>query len=187
MSARYRSSRAQLHVAYTWSHNIDNQSEPLAGDFYDLLPTRPGASVGASLPATFSDPNNSRADRGNSDFDQRHNLVAFGIWQLPQPPARSRGAAWLRDCGSFLAAVRSGFYTVTANSLGQRLNWCPPLALPPRESRHPRQFFDSAAFDYAPADASEHGPYEFAVPSVHRGYFCEPLRACTRSRFPRVA
>jgi hypothetical protein len=34
--ARYRAYRTQVKVFYTWSHVIDNQSEPLAGEFFDL-------------------------------------------------------------------------------------------------------------------------------------------------------
>lgn len=34
--ARYHSNGRSLYVAYTWSHSIDNQSDPLAGDFFDL-------------------------------------------------------------------------------------------------------------------------------------------------------
>ena len=32
-SARYRISRSQVQVAYTYGHSIDNQSEPLLGEF----------------------------------------------------------------------------------------------------------------------------------------------------------
>ena len=34
--ARYRWSRGYLQGSYTWSHYIDNQSDPLTGDFFDL-------------------------------------------------------------------------------------------------------------------------------------------------------
>ena len=33
---RYRVSTLLLQAAYTWSHSIDNQSDPLTGDFFDL-------------------------------------------------------------------------------------------------------------------------------------------------------
>src|SRR6185436_3332347 len=64
-TARYRF----LHVAYTWSHSIDNQSEPLAGDFFDLSFTRITSGSGRAAISTFSRQFDSRIDRGSSDFD----------------------------------------------------------------------------------------------------------------------
>lgn len=172
VSARYGSSRAQFHAAYTWSHNIDNQSEPLAGDFYDLLPTRAGASQVTPLPIAFSEQFNSRGDRGNSDFDQRHNLVLLGIWQLPQPPARSRAAVWLRDWRmSFLGALRSGFpYTVTSGSLAQRLSLLNGGLLSAPRTNVPGgvQWFDPNAFAYPLGLAQGNtGRNEFAGPGLY--------------------
>jgi hypothetical protein len=46
--ARYRASRGFLQATYTWSHVIDNQSEPLARDFFDLLFTRIGSDSARS-------------------------------------------------------------------------------------------------------------------------------------------
>ena len=46
--------------------------------------------------AAFTRQQDSRSDRGNSDFDQRQNLVFYSIWELP----------W-RFRFSQLAAVRS--------------------------------------------------------------------------------
>lgn len=48
-------------------------------------------------------------DRGNSDFDQRHNLVLYSTWQLPEV-----GSRWVRALTqdwqfAQLAAFRSGF------------------------------------------------------------------------------
>jgi hypothetical protein len=103
---RYRSSHAQFQAAYTWNHSIDNQSDPLADDFFDLNFTRVGSSSGSSQIATFAQQFNSSADRGNSDFDQRHNLVLLSIFDLP-------GQWHLSE----LAAFRSGFpYSVFAPS-----------------------------------------------------------------------
>jgi hypothetical protein len=79
----YRSGRGMFHAAYTWSHAIDNQSEPLAGDFFNLnftsIATNPPTSGRASFSRQF-DPD---SDRGNADFDQRHNLVLMYSWTLP--------------------------------------------------------------------------------------------------------
>ncbi len=106
---RYRVRQLELQAAYTWSHAIDNQSEPLIGDFFNLNFT----SVGAPSPtgeqqSAFAQMFNSNGDRGNSDFDQRHNLFLLGVW-------RSDGRRWFTrgwETG-YMAAFRSGFpYTV---------------------------------------------------------------------------
>jgi hypothetical protein len=105
-SARYRSPRALFEVAYTLSHSIDNQSEPLAGDFFDLSFTAITSGSAGSSEAAFSRQFDPLSDRGASDFDQRQNLVFFSVWNLP----------W-RLKFSQMAAFRSGFpYTVYANS-----------------------------------------------------------------------
>ena len=108
---RYRAARGMLQATYTWSHTIDNQSEPLAGDFFNLNFTSIQTSGGSNGRAAFSEQFNPNADRGNSDFDQRHNLVLLGYWNLP------RGFIL-----SGLAAFRSGLpYTPTAAILGQNI------------------------------------------------------------------
>ena len=116
---RYRASRVTAQAAYTWSHSIDNQSDPLLGDFFDLNFTRLGSTSSTSQISAFARQFDSGADRGNSDFDQRQNLVLMSIVELPG----SRGPRWLRVATSDwrvseLAAFRSGFpYTVYAESL----------------------------------------------------------------------
>ncbi len=118
LAARYRGSRSQFHLAYTWSHTIDNQSEPLAGDFFDLRFTRITSGQGRSGEAAFARQFDSRADRGNSDFDQRHNLVFYSVWDLPAARA-ARGLRVLTRDWRFaqLAAFRTGFpFTVRAPS-----------------------------------------------------------------------
>jgi hypothetical protein len=105
-SARYRTARALFEAAYTWSHGVDNQSEPLAGDFFDLSFTTIASGSASSTVATFSRQFDPLCDRGASDFDQRHNLVLFSVWNLPKGFKFSQ-----------MAAFRSGFpYTVYANS-----------------------------------------------------------------------
>jgi len=69
---------------------------------------------------------NPLADRGNSDFDQRHNLVLFSYWNLPTLFAASKTRFLLCDWTvGELAAFRSGFpYTVIGTThaiLGQGL------------------------------------------------------------------
>jgi hypothetical protein len=121
VSARYRGRRLQSSLTYTWSHSIDNQSESLRGDFYDLSATRPGAIPGSGLQSTFSRQFDWNADRGNSDFDQRHNFVLFAVWDVPPALSAAKKAAFvLRDWRvAGLFGAQSGFpFTVTSSSTG---------------------------------------------------------------------
>jgi hypothetical protein len=68
-----------LHVNYTWSHCLDEVSNG------GLLPF---STTGILSPL----PGSLRREYGNCDYDVRHNLSAFGIWQIP---LRSRHP-WLR-------------------------------------------------------------------------------------------
>jgi hypothetical protein len=112
--ARYRASRGFLQATYTWSHTIDNQSEPLLGDFFNLKFTDATANQGPGGRAAFTKQFNSQIDRGNATFDQRHNFIVFSYWSLPSPSRTGRmGRALnsvLGDWGvSEMAAFRSGF------------------------------------------------------------------------------
>lgn len=66
-----------LQAAYTWSHAIDNASDP-------LVPTLPGNSERAfprdssGFVGGFNDP-----ERGNSGYDIRHRLVFNFVYELP--------------------------------------------------------------------------------------------------------
>jgi hypothetical protein len=122
VAAHWKTSRVQFHIAWTWSHSIDNQSEPLSGDYYnlDFIGITPAPTLqGAGFARQFD----SRADRGNSDFDQRHNLVSFSIWDIPPLFRRSKPAMLFRNWKiSHLAAVRSGLpFTVLAHTPGDLL------------------------------------------------------------------
>jgi hypothetical protein len=99
---RYRTRSFQGQAAYTWSHSIDTQSDPLVGDFFSLDFTAVNnASSSSGLRSSFAQQYNSRGDRGNSDFDQRQNLYLLGLWQ------------WRGWQASGMAAFRSGLpYTV---------------------------------------------------------------------------
>lgn len=121
---RYRNSRGMIQGSYTWSHTIDNQSDPLTGDFFNLTFTSPQTGAAPLRRATFSEQFNPNSDRGNSDFDQRQNLVIFSYWNLPEPFAHSKAALPLRNwTAGALAAFRSGLpYTVYGPTSGSILN-----------------------------------------------------------------
>lgn len=116
----YRGGWAQFQAAYTWSHTIDNQSEILRGDYFNLSATRLTApQVNATVTAlisAFTRQFDSSIDRANSDFDQRHNLVFFSIVDLPRWRTSSKAGYLVRDWKfSQLAAFRSGVpFTVYA-------------------------------------------------------------------------
>jgi hypothetical protein len=116
-SARYRGSGLLGQVSYTYSRTTDNQSEPLRGDFFNLSFTRIGSDTGLGR-ASFSRQFDSAGDRGNSEFDQRHNFVVFGVWDVPAFAGSTKLGVLGRDWKiSGLAAARTGFpFTVRAPS-----------------------------------------------------------------------
>jgi hypothetical protein len=135
--ARYRASRGMVQASYTWSHMIDNQSDALTGDFFNLNFTSLQSSADSNGRATFSRQFDPQADRGNSDFDQRHDLVVFSYWNLPAAFANSKAGFLFRGwMVSELAAFRSGFpFTVggtsqATNGLGQIMNNRPDIVDP---------------------------------------------------------
>jgi len=116
--ARYRLGPWMVQGSYTWSHTIDNQSDPLTGDFFNLNFTSISSAGGSNGRATFTQQFNPQVDRGSSDFDQRQNFVIFSYWNLPEPRAESRWRATLGGWTlSEIVAFRSGFpYTVIGTS-----------------------------------------------------------------------
>jgi hypothetical protein len=132
---RYRGAWADFEAAYTWSHAIDNQSEILRGDYFNLSASRLTATQSSSGLSAFTRQFDSSIDRGNADFDQRHNLVFFSILNLPAPAGR--GAKILRNWKfSQLAAFRSGvpytIYAIEPNQAGilnDRANLINPTAV----------------------------------------------------------
>jgi len=64
---RYRAKSLTLLTAYTWAHSIDLYS-----------------TIGVQC-ACFQNPLNPTADRGSSDFDQRHVLAVSTVYALPDP------------------------------------------------------------------------------------------------------
>jgi len=110
---RYRLRSLDLQGAYTWSHSIDNQSDPLIGDFFNLNFTAITGGGGVHTPSAFAQQYDSTGDRGNSDFDQRQNLFLMGTWRSS---SRSRFLGGWKIAG--IAAFRSGFpYSVLSGSL----------------------------------------------------------------------
>ena len=117
LTLSYRTSRAQFHAAYTWSHSIDLQSDPLQGDFANLGAVTGGGSASQGKPlATFAQQFDSGGDRGSSDFDQRQNLVFYSFWNPPAVLSGSRLAPLFRNWSiAEMAAIRSGFpFSVSA-------------------------------------------------------------------------
>src|SRR5258705_9382127 len=76
-----------------------------------MRPTPLSSSSAEPAPAaTFARQFDSRADRGNSEFDQRHNLVIFSYWDLPAIAQTTKLAPVLRNWKvAELAAFRTGF------------------------------------------------------------------------------
>jgi hypothetical protein len=131
------------------------------------------SAAGSSGRATFSEQFNPNADRGDSDFDQRHNLVLFGYWNLP---------SYLRGfVVSGLAAFRSGFpYTVLGTSTaiegqGEILENRPNLLNPagavlaePIPVTGGKQLLNAAAFANAgPSTLGTAGRNEFIGPGFY--------------------
>jgi len=112
--ARYRRRTFQFQAAYTWSHSIDNQSDPLGAELFNLEYTTVGNGAAASQRSSFAQQFNSTGDRGNSDFDQRQNLFLLGIWRSDGRRLLTQG--WQV---SWMAAFRTGFpYSISAPQSG---------------------------------------------------------------------
>ena len=77
MCLRSISRDLQSHLAYTWSHSIDNASN----DSF------------ANSPSTIIDP---RFDRASSDFDVRHSFAGAITYNIPAPPFGAFGSRLLR-------------------------------------------------------------------------------------------
>ena len=101
---KYHLDSFDFQAVYTLSHSIDNQSDPLIGDFFNLNFTTVTSGGGTQTPSSFATQGNSNGDRGNSDFDQRHNVFLAGTWRSPARNALFGG--WKL---SGIAAFRSGF------------------------------------------------------------------------------
>jgi hypothetical protein len=165
--ARWRPHHGFVQAAYTWSHAIDLQSDPLAGDFLNLdfvnVGPAPGQSPTAPNGASFSTPYDSRGDRGSADFDQRQTFVVYSYYELPGT------GRWLRPLRGWrvseIAGLRSGFpysiFTVVTNpqTINARARPIGPgssLLASPEDVAGGERLFQASAF--CPSDACADAP-----------------------------
>ncbi|MEB2361235.1 MAG: TonB-dependent receptor [Bryobacterales bacterium] len=114
---RFRASNVTGQMAYTLSHMIDVQSDPIADDYLDLNWFRRAQTAAPRPVPSFTRQFRPGLDRANSDFDQRHNLVFFAAFDVPRVE-RVKWLAWDWRI-SLLGAVRSGTpYTVYVSAPG---------------------------------------------------------------------
>jgi hypothetical protein len=112
---------AQFQVNYTFSRSRDVQSDPLvapraASAVTNPLTRRLGASNLDRVPV-FTRQFDPRADFGDSDYDQRHNLIFNGVMQLPR--LRGLGLPLGNWQVSGIVGIRSGLpFTVFSSPLG---------------------------------------------------------------------
>jgi hypothetical protein len=151
----------QFQVSYTYSHTIDNQSDVLEG-----VRVGPGIFSEASFTRQFD----ARVDRGNANFDQRHNLIVNALWEVPGPGIRGTWprallGGWMM---SGIAGRRSGFPLTVIGSLnsnlqtGLRNNRADYTGMPARLSPAPAvaggvQWINSSAFREAADHAGNLG------------------------------
>jgi carboxypeptidase family protein len=104
---RYRSRLVLFQAAYTLSHSIDNNSGYFTRQF------------------------DAQLDRGNSDFDQRQNLVVYGVLHTPSSVSNRYLRRVTEDWQiGFLMGLRSGFpYTIFADAV-PGAQPCDPNAVP---------------------------------------------------------
>jgi hypothetical protein len=136
---RYRTSHGFFQAAYTYSHSIDNISDPMLSDLFNLADTNPDTIGQPHSFGVFTRQFDSRADRGDSDFDIRHNLVFYSIWESPGLGS----GRWLRQITrswtfSQMAVFRFGLpytlfapYVLTPNApwlVGARMDIGNPVA-----------------------------------------------------------
>ena len=123
---RYRNPWGLLRLSYTLGRTWDHQSDPLAGEFFELALTdyRRRARPGSGLKAAFSTEGDNRSDWASADFDQRHNFVFYSHWDVPPVLAASKMATLFRNWRfAHLAAFRSGFpFTVRSAATGTIMN-----------------------------------------------------------------
>jgi hypothetical protein len=165
---RYRTAHTAVQVSYTYSHSIDNQSDPLLGQSQSIalsqLQIQGNEDFGV---AAFTNQFDSRIDKASSDFDQRQNLVFYSLFDLPGPGRNGLLKRLLSGWQtSQLGAFRSGFpFTVFAPSgvnslINNRADYLGGNTEVSASTPVPggRQFLNPAAFgDPAPISSSAVG------------------------------
>jgi len=113
----YRTGRVSLQASYTLGVSHDNQSDPLAGDF-DLIRTQTQQATSEPGEAAFTQAFHPEDTYGHSDFDQRHSLVLYALWNVPDYFANTRAARLFSNWTvAGIAAIRSGLpFTILANA-----------------------------------------------------------------------
>jgi hypothetical protein len=166
----------QGQIAYTWSHAIDNQSDPIAGD-YSLEFTSPIAGAGQALYGrpTFVRQFDSNGETGSADFDQRQNLVFLAVIPLPAPAGRSWHARLLQDWQAAITGTAHSGQPFTVFAQGNDLSLFNTRAdlIAPSQARVNKavsggvQILNPAAFQ-APGmgDPGTSGRNQFAGPGV---------------------
>jgi hypothetical protein len=189
---KHRTSRTYFQVAYTLSHSMDNQSDPLNGELLSLT------YIGNANPtlgqlATFVTQYDSSGDRGNSDFDQRHNLVELVTWELPG--LRWHGFRYATQGWQFseIGAFRSGFpfsvlipAATMTDLFDNRADLSPGVSVrlnPPQPYDGGKYILNPAAFMIPTAGVGDTTRNEFYGPSLYN------LDASLSKRFsaPRIS
>ena len=140
---------------------IDNQSDPLLGDFFDLSFVNITTAGASPTQAAFTRQFDSAGDRASSDFDQRHNLVFYSWWNVPS----ESGDGWLTAVTrnwrvAEMAAFRTGFpYTVRTGATGALLNQRADIV----DAAHIAAPLGTAA---APGSVALLNPAAFAAPAT---------------------
>lgn len=118
VTARYRGRRTFFQLAYTYSHSIDNQSDGLLSDPFNLAQTNLDTVGASQSQGIFTRQFDARADRASSDYDIRHNLYYYGLVDLPAARGGRPLSALTRGWSfSQTMAVRSGLpYTLFARA-----------------------------------------------------------------------
>jgi hypothetical protein len=130
---------------YTWSHSIDNSS---------------GAESGAGTSgAVLQDAFNVNAFRGSSDFDQRHNITADALYELPF----GRNKRFAQHANRLVDAVIGGWQVSTIVRYHSGL----PSTIT-AEGVYPTNYEISALVDLLPGAPNRYGKYidDNGVPSL---------------------
>ncbi len=148
----------QFQTAYTYSKSIDTAS------------SNEGVFVNGASGGFRQDPFDSRAARGLSDFDARHNFVANFLYDLPFGKGRGRGGHGAGAAGALvegwsvggIVSIRSGFPFNVALGFDRvgngnnsaeylRPNVTPNVDLSKATTGDPAGFVDPAFFQLQPA------------------------------------